>query len=353
MKKNGFVLLFTAFLMISASGVHSWELFDRVVAVVNTTSIIESELNSKLLQANKLKPFPPGRLIYEKSRMLDRMIEDALITETAKSESILVSDTKILIYIERVLKDYLYKTMKADEADKLSVKIIDRLKIRLVDENLKPDPKVDPVMNQFIAYIEAQNKTSFFDFIEDIRIQMMREQVMTTAIGVTPPSRQEALKWYNQNIDKVGFEVNFKHILIKPQNSSFAEEKRTARILEDLRNRIAAGASFEAMARQYSQDSSAAKGGDMGWVLIQELDLYLGMNLYQMTSGQLSGVFKSGYGYHIVKFNGRRQASFDKVERFIMMKLYSDSMMGQFQKWVAKKKMESDIQIFLKEYIKG
>ena len=69
------------------------------------------------------------------------------------------------------------------------------------------------------------------------------------------------------------------------------------------------------------------------------------------SAGQVSQVYKSNIGYHLVKFMGRRPLTFEKVERLIMYKLYNESMYQQFKKWVMKRKKESEIQIFMKNYV--
>ena len=115
------------------------------------------------------------------------------------------------------------------------------------------------------------------------------------------------------------------------------------------------GESFEKIARANSQDpESAAKGGDLGWKMLAEMDPYFAGFVNNMrTMGQVSQIFKSSLGYHIVKLMGRRPITYDKVERLIMFKLYNDSLYQQFKKWVIRRKKESEIQIFMKNYVEA
>ena len=86
--------------------------------------------------------------------------------------------------------------------------------------------------------------------------------------------------------------------------------------------------------------------------MLAEMDPYFAGFVNNIrTTGQVSPVFKSSQGYHIVKLMGRRAITFDKVERLIMYKLYNESMYQQFKKWVLKRKKESEIQIFMKNYV--
>ena len=79
-------------------------------------------------------------------------------------------------------------------------------------------------------------------------------------------------------------------------------------------------ASFESLAAKYSQDASSAKnGGDLGWQMLAQLDPYFAGYVYRMNKGgQISGVFKSGFGYHIVKYIEKRPVTYDKVEKMII-----------------------------------
>ncbi len=75
------------------------------------------------------------------------------------------------------------------------------------------------------------------------------------------------------------------------------------RILEQVR----AGASFPAYARQYSEASTAAVGGDLGWVRAEQLPEQLADPLRQMGPGQVGGPIPVGGGYSIIALVDKRQ----------------------------------------------
>ena len=208
-------------------------------------------------------------------------------------------------------------------------------------------------LDAFINFLETKNQLPFRDSFEEIRSHIRKEQVMSIAIGVTPPSKEEATDWFKKNKGHLGDEVWIKHILIRPAGGSFTAERDANRKISEIREKIVAGGSFENLAGNLSQDyETAAKGGDVGWKMLAEMDPNFAGHVNTMrTVGQISPVFKSGYGYHIVKLMGRRSLTYDRVERLTMYKLYNENMQHQFRKWVMKKKKESDILIFMKEYI--
>jgi putative peptidyl-prolyl cis-trans isomerase len=343
-------------LILTLSPAYTWEIYDQVIAVVNSQCIIESEVNNKLSYLQKSKNIPQKKIPFEKSRVLDKFIEDALVYEAASDEAIVISDARVVDYMKRMMKDFFITKIKnAEELDEMLPKLAARLEKIRKDKNISEDVSLDPYIHRFISFIESTQKIAFDDFFEEIRIQMRREQVMSIAIGVTPPSQEECKKWYKLNKNKLGYEINLKHILIRPVNNSLTKEKEANQKLVEIRSRIMAGEQFEKLAALNSHDmDTAQKGGDMGWSLMVELDPYFAGYVDRMRKpGEVSEVFKSGLGYHVVKYLGKRPVTFDKVERLIMFKLYNEKIFTQFQKWVQKKKNESDIQIYMKDYVKG
>jgi hypothetical protein len=73
---------------------------------------------------------------------------------------------------------------------------------------------------------------------------------------------------------------------------------------EDVLKQIQAGGDFATLAKKYSQDSSAANGGDIGFISKgQTGDTALETAAFGQAAGQVSGVVKTQYGYVIVKTN--------------------------------------------------
>ncbi|MBN2157959.1 MAG: peptidylprolyl isomerase [Spirochaetes bacterium] len=341
-------------LLVTGIPVYSWEIYDSVIAVVNDNSIIGSDVDSKFSQLLKFKNIPKSRYTFEKSRILDKFIEDTLVMQAASDEAIVVSDRRVLSHIEEAMKQHLSpKYPNEKKLNKQVGKMINRLERRLADQPMMEDKQLDKQIDGFVSFIEGRFHIGFKEYFEEIRSQIMREQVMSIAIGVSPPSKEDALDWYKKNRRKLGDEVWVKHILIRPVNNSFMAERDANKKLTNIRNKILAGESFEKLARLHSQDpESAGNGGDLGWKMLIEMEPYFAGYVNNLRSrGQVSQVFKSGMGYHIVKMMGRRPITFDNVERLIMFKLYNESMAEQFKKWVKKRKKESEIQIFMKNYI--
>lgn len=85
-------------------------------------------------------------------------------------------------------------------------------------------------------------------------------------------------------------EIRCAHILVK-------SESEAKSILE----RINKGESFAKLAEQYSMDGSRKRGGDLGrfprGVMVREFE----NAAFSLEKGQVSGIVKTQFGYHIIK----------------------------------------------------
>lgn len=121
-------------------------------------------------------------------------------------------------------------------------------------------------------------------------------------------SDEELKKFYDQNQDKfkAGEQIRASHILVKSEQEAQA-------LLDQLKK----GGNFEELAKSKSVDSSAAKGGDLGWFGKGNMVPVFEKAAFALQEGQLSGVVKSDFGFHIIKLTGKRPAGlqpFDEVK---------------------------------------
>jgi peptidyl-prolyl cis-trans isomerase C len=92
------------------------------------------------------------------------------------------------------------------------------------------------------------------------------------------------------------------------------------------RSKLIAGADFTATAKQLSDDPSAkSNGGEIGWFTRDRMDPSFSQAAFDMTKvGDISEPIKSRFGYHLIKFEGRRASDarpFEAVQAQIMADL--------------------------------
>lgn len=105
-----------------------------------------------------------------------------------------------------------------------------------------------------------------------------------------------------------------RHILLVP--STQLSEAQARDKLNDFRRRIVSGETdFATLARQQSQDGSAAQGGDLGWanpgMFVPEFERVMD----QLAPGQISQPLISRFGVHLIQLLERRSATLNAREQ--------------------------------------
>ncbi len=100
-------------------------------------------------------------------------------------------------------------------------------------------------------------------------------------------------------------QTHARHILIKT-NEITSEADARNRLLQ-LKERIDNGVKFDELARLHSEDASASKGGDLGWINPGDTvpDFEKAMNALQ--PGEVSAPIQSPFGWHLIQVLERRE----------------------------------------------
>lgn len=89
------------------------------------------------------------------------------------------------------------------------------------------------------------------------------------------------------------------------------DEDQIKQVADNLVQQIKHGANFAAVARQFSQSTGAASGGDIGWIQQGQLPAELNSALQDMQTGSVAGPVRSANGYHILALREKRTVSLD------------------------------------------
>jgi hypothetical protein len=98
------------------------------------------------------------------------------------------------------------------------------------------------------------------------------------------------------------------------QDANLQANKDAKQAIEEVLAKLQAGEDFATLAQTYSDDGSAAEGGSLGWFDPDQMVPEFVEQLKTMEKGQVSGVFTTRYGYHIVKLEDIRQTEEGKTE---------------------------------------
>jgi peptidyl-prolyl cis-trans isomerase SurA len=129
-------------------------------------------------------------------------------------------------------------------------------------------------------------------------------------------------------------QTRVRHILIKTNEITSEADART-RLLQ-LKERIDNGVKFDELARLHSEDGTAAKGGDLGWINPGDTvpDFEKAMDALQ--PGQVSVPIQSPFGWHLIQVLERRdQDVTQERQKFVARQALRERKAAEaFEDWV-------------------
>jgi peptidyl-prolyl cis-trans isomerase SurA len=263
-------------------------LIDRIVAVVDKEIITESELNERvsfLAMQNRIDPNQKGL----RTQVLDGLISEKLVLAQALIDSIEVTDDEITRALDQQIANFVRQVGSEQRVEQMYGKSISRIKREYRTE----------IKNQLL-------------------VQKVRQQ-REASISVTRREVEDFFISFRDSLPQVPEEFELGHIYIVPKPDT-AVEAKTRQLMQSVLDSIHAGGDFADFAKRYSTDpGSAASGGDLGWekrgVFVREFE----ETVFGLKEGDISGIVKTQFGFHIIQLLGRRGESVHA--RHILMKI--------------------------------
>ena len=104
-------------------------------------------------------------------------------------------------------------------------------------------------------------------------------------------------------------QVHARHILFKVSPDNAPEMKEAVRKkAEDVLKKVKAGEDFAGLAKQYSEDSSAEQGGDLGSFSRGKMVPPFEEAAFSLAAGATSEIVESPFGFHIIKVESKEEA---------------------------------------------
>jgi peptidyl-prolyl cis-trans isomerase D len=138
----------------------------------------------------------------------------------------------------------------------------------------------------------------------------------------TKVGEDELRQYYDQHKDEYTLpeRVKAQHILFKTQGKTPEEIEKIKEKARGVLDRVKKGEDFGALAKQFSEDSTAANGGDLGDFergrMVPEFD----KAAFSLGTGAVSDLVQSQFGIHIIKVNAhqdRRERPFEEIKEAI------------------------------------
>ena len=141
-----------------------------------------------------------------------------------------------------------------------------------------------------------------------------------------------------------------RHILVRPSEATTDSQAET--MIRDLYQQLQDGASFSALAREYSDDPvSGSDGGNLGWVSPGQMVPAFEQAMLDADIGELQGPFRSQFGWHILQVEERRRQDVTEQNRESQARqaIYMRKFELELQNWLREIRDEAFVE-FKGEY---
>lgn len=115
----------------------------------------------------------------------------------------------------------------------------------------------------------------------------------------------EVKKYYEANKQSFATKddsIKVRHIFVShPEELSDANSELALNKITEARNLVVDGQNFADIAEKYSEDSTASKGGDLGFLQRNFMPAEFDAAAFSLPPGKLSKVIKTRFGYHVLE----------------------------------------------------
>ncbi|MBI2027394.1 MAG: peptidyl-prolyl cis-trans isomerase [Deltaproteobacteria bacterium] len=280
------------------------QLVARVVAVVNADVILFSQLQRKKsdIHSKKIKLAVEEEALKSNHSLLQLLINDKLLEQSIQSKGIEPSPEDV----EMAFQDNL-----------------DRLKMN---------------ESQLVEGLKKEGST-IPEFKANIKRHMELRRLLGDDLSKKTVSEQDVLNFYrtNPHFFKQGQKYHLKQIF-------FATEDKLS-VAREIVEKIKKGESFESLAQKHSEGQV-----DLGFMETDQMRDELLQQVSKLKKGEVSPVFKSNIGYHIIKIEDISTSTIvlsDDVKQKIRERLMQENMLNVQQSFIQKRREDSHIKILL------
>jgi peptidyl-prolyl cis-trans isomerase SurA len=287
------LFIISSLLIISNSSIAQNKVIDKVVAQIGDNIILLSELqNQKLQMENSGDSIPENALCL----ILEQAMFQNLLLAQAKVDSVLVSDEQVDAEMEN--------------------------RLRVIERQIGSREKLE----EFYGKSTTQIKEEFRTQIKDRLLAQEMERTITSSVSVTP---KEVKDFYNNihqdSVPYINSKLSFQQIVIYPEITK-TDKKIAFDHLQEIRTNILNGKSFETQARLHSMDpGSASQGGKIEatkGMMVPQFE----STLFNLQTGEVSDIFETDYGYHIMKLIDRKGDDYTCLHILIVPEFSNDAI---------------------------
>jgi peptidyl-prolyl cis-trans isomerase C len=288
------------------------------VAVVNGSVITQEDFDREIDRVRQRflsmgKPLIDSQIPEIKKEVLENLINRELLYQESQRKGIKVDEAAINEQVITMKKRF------SSEAEFKSALI----KLNLSKAAIKAQLKQGLAIQQFIDTHIVQKAT-----VSDQEIKAFYES--------------------SPGLFKQPEQVRASHILIKVEPQADESKKAAARKkIEEIQHRVQKGENFAALAKEFSQGPSSAKGGDLGYFGQGQMVKPFEEAAFAIIPGDVSDIVETRFGYHLIKVIERKSQTTiafedikDRLGRYLKQQKVQKEVSVNVQKLKEKAKVE-------------
>ncbi len=287
---------------------------EKILAKVNGTPIFEHQIEMELRQELRKHKNPrTDSTSTAKRNALEKIIEQELLYQASQTQAIDIPDID----------------NKAEET-------LQSIKTRLGSEE------------RFQGYLKSYNLTAE-QLLATTKRKLLMDEYLKSQGLVDPQIPEEKIHlFYEQKPFKRDEAVRLNHILLSVEEDTVpAEKEKIRQKTGELRRMIVEGADFAELAKEHSDSSEA--GGDLGYIKRNYMPAAFDEVVFSLKKDEISDVFETQFGYHIVKLIDKRPAGtipYEEVRDFIKRYLQNQRKPQMIAAHIEELRGKASIEIF-------
>ena len=274
---------------------------DKIVAVVGNSAIYYSdvvETADRLAQQRREMGYTSDR--DPKNEALEQLMLQKLLYHQSQIDSVDVSRAEVAIPVENMVQDMIAQAGS-------------------------------------IGALEAQEHKAVFDIRESLMQQYVEmesaqsmQRTIQDKVTITPGEVEYFFKSQPQDsLPIVPEQYVYAHITKFPSSMDDAKRRVKERLL-DMRERIISGkASFSTLARMYSEDGSAVRGGELEPMPLDGFVKPFANALEKLKPDQISEVVETEFGFHIIQGIERMENNNYRCRHILIRPYYTPSELAE------------------------
>ncbi|PWL24139.1 MAG: hypothetical protein DCO96_15225 [Fluviicola sp. XM-24bin1] len=289
------IFIYSFFMVLSYSA-YSQKTIDKIAAQVGDNIILLSDIQAQKLQALQAQMEITPNMDCE---ILEQLLYQKLLLTQAALDSIIVPEAQVDAEMEQ--------------------------RLRVIQQQIGGRQKLEEFYGKTINEIKAE----FFKVISEQLTADEMERTITQDVAVTP---REVQRFYDgiplDSIPLINQQMMFQQIVIYPEVTEADKQRACAKLKKIRTSIVEQNRSFEAQARVHSEDPGSAQFGGRIEATKGMMVPQFEATAYSLKKGEVSEVFESTYGYHIMKLLDRKGDDY-VCQHILIIPKYDDAGIEQ------------------------